>query len=333
MVTSWLTAPGSNGQKILLMLFAIALFIIVMALLLLIIDKPRRVPNWLVAVVFAGPALAMLAYGLIRPALMTVWSSFRQTRGGEDNFVGFDNYVQAFTQGEFQTVLRNTAIWVILVPILATLIGLVYAVLVDRTRFEKLAKALIFVPMAISMVGASIIWRLVYEFRPNQQNIMQTGLLNQLLVWLGFEPQQFLLLQPWNNVFLIVVMIWIQTGFAMTVLSAAIKAIPDDIIEAARLDGLGGFGMFRFITVPSIRPALIVVLTTIAINALKVFDIVRTMTGGQFNTGVVANEFYTQAFRQNNQGLASALAVLLFILVIPIIAYNVHQLRKTEEVR
>jgi alpha-glucoside transport system permease protein len=244
-----------------------------------------------------------------------------------------DNYSRALTEGQFQGVLANTAIWVILVPLGSTLIGLVYAVLVDRTRYEKLAKALVFIPMAISMVGASIIWKFVYEFKPNQPGVKQTGLLNQVLVWIGLEPQQFLINSPWNTMFLIVVMVWIQTGFAMTVLSAAIKAIPDDIVEAARLDGLHGLKMFRFITVPSIRPALVVVLTTIAIGTLKVFDIVRTMTGGQFGTQVIANEFYTQAFRQNNKGLAAALAVILFILVIPIVIYNVRQLRRSEEIR
>jgi alpha-glucoside transport system permease protein len=222
---------------------------------------------------------------------------------------------------------------VILVPIVSTIVGLVYAVVVDRTRFEKLAKTLIFLPMAISMVGASIIWRFVYEFKPNQAGVNQTGLLNQILVWIGLEPQQFLLNTPVNNFFLIAVMVWIQTGFAMTILSAAIKAIPDDIIEAARLDGLSGTGMFRHITVPSIRPALVVVVTTIAMGTLKVFDIVRTMTGGQFQTSVVANEFYTQSFRQNNAGLGAALAVILFVLVIPLVIYNVRQMRMVEEIR
>jgi len=327
----WITAPGTTGEKFSVMFVAIVLFVVIMAVLLFAIDRPKRVPGWVVAAAFAGPAIIFLGYGLVRPALLTVWYSFLDRRGNE--FVGLDNYVHAFTTSQFQQVLVNTAIWVLAVPVVATLIGLVYAVIVDRSRFERFSKALIFVPMAISMVGASIIWRFVYEFRPDQPNVQQTGLLNQVLVWLGLSPQQFLIGQPWNTAFLIVVMIWIQTGFAMTVLSAAIKAIPDDIIEAARLDGLSGLGMFRYITVPSIRPALIVVLTTIAIVALKVFDIVRTMTGGQFGTSVVANEFYTQAFRQNNQGLSSALAVLLFILVIPIIAYNVNQLRKSEEVR
>jgi alpha-glucoside transport system permease protein len=154
-----------------------------------------------------------------------------------------------------------------------------------------------------------------------------------VLVWLGGTPQQWLIESPLNTFLLIVVMIWIQAGFAMTVLSAAIKAIPDDIIEAARLDGVSGIQMFRYVTVPSIRPALVVVLTTVAIVSLKAFDVVRTMTGGQFGTSVVANEFYTQSFRQFNFGLGASLAVLLFVLVIPIIAYNVRQLRLAEEIR
>jgi alpha-glucoside transport system permease protein len=176
------------------------------------------------------------------------------------------------------------------------------------------------------MVGASIIWRFVYDYRPT--NAPQIGLANQILKWLGLDTYQFLITEPWNTLFLIVVMIWIQAGFAMTVLSASIKAIPDDIIEAAKLDGVSGIQMFRFITIPSIRPGMIVVLTTIAIGTLKVFDVVRTMTGGRFKTSVVANEFYTQAFRYDNAGLGAALAVLLFLLVTPIIAYNVSQLRK-----
>jgi len=327
----WLTQPSSPGGKFGLMILAIVLFVVVMGAILLAVDKPKRVPRWVVVLGFVGPAVIGLAWGLVRPAIITIWNSFFDRRGNE--FIGFDNYVTAFTTDQFQIVLRNTAIWVVAVPLLSTFIGVVYAVLVDRTRFEKFAKALVFLPMAISMVGASIIWKFVYEFKPNQPGVKQTGLLNQVLVWLGLEPQQFLIGQPANTFFLIVVMIWIQTGFAMTILSAAIKAIPDDIVEAARLDGLKGFGMFRHITVPSVRPALVVVLTTIAMATLKIFDIVRTMTGGQFGTQVVANEFYTQAFRQNNQGLSSALAVILFVLVVPIIVYNVRQMRLAEEIR
>ena len=327
----WLLGTGTPGQKFAVMFAAIAIFVVVMALILFIVDRPKRVPRWLVVAAFVGPALLGLGFGLVYPALVTIRASFYNAGGTE--FIGLANFETAFTDQQFLLVLRNTAIWVLVTPLLATFIGLVYAVVIDKSRFEKFAKALIFLPMAISMVGASIIWRFVYEFRPDQPGVRQIGLLNQLLVWLGIEPQQFLLMQPWNNLFLIAVLIWIQTGFAMTLLSAAIRAIPDDIVEAARLDGLSGLGLFRYITVPSIRPALVVVLTTIAITTLKVFDIVRTMTGGQFGTSVVANEFYTQSFRQNNAGLGAALAVILFVLVIPIVAYNVRQMRLAEDVR
>ncbi|GAB2672626.1 carbohydrate ABC transporter permease [Thalassiella azotivora] len=327
----WLRDASTTGEKFLVMGFAIMLFVVVMGAILLAVDRPKRVPQWVVVLAFIGPALAMLAFGLVYPAVRTARESFLDRTG--ENFIGFDNYVQVFTQDEFQIVLRNTAIWVLLVPVVATGIGLLYAVLVDRTRFEALAKGLVFLPMSISMVGAGIIWKFIYEFKPDQPGVNQIGLANQVLVWLGLEPYQFIISAPWNTVFLIVVMIWIQAGFAMTVLSAAIKAIPDDIIEAARLDGVGGVRMFWYVTVPSIRPAMVVVLTTIAITTLKVFDIVRTMTGGNFQTSVVANEFYVQGFRQFNFGLGASLAVLLFVLVIPIVVYNIRQMRLSEDVR
>ncbi|WP_051426512.1 ABC transporter permease subunit [Jiangella gansuensis] len=310
------------------MALAVALFVGVIGLILLVVGRAKRRVDLWQSLAFVLPALAMLAVGLIYPGLRTMYQSFFDRTSSE--FVGLDNFASIFTDSSMLTVLRNTAIWVILTPLLATFIGLVYAVLVDRSRVEAAAKAVIFLPMAISLVGASIIWRYVYEYRPDQQNIQQVGLLNQILVWLGMEPRHFLVDSPLNTVFLIVVMVWVQAGFAMTVLSAAIKAIPSDITEAAQLDGLTGVRMFRYITVPSIRPALVVVLTTISIGTLKVFDIVRTMTGGQFDTSVVANEFYTQGFQLGDTGLASALAVVLFILVVPIVAYNIRQLRKAD---
>ncbi|WNB85498.1 sugar ABC transporter permease [Cellulomonas sp. ATA003] len=328
-VKDFLLNAETPGHKLALMLVAVLLFVVVMGAILLAVDRPKHIPNWVVTLGFAGPAVVALGFGLVYPALRTAYQSFLNRNGSE--YVGLDNYVTAFTQESFQVVLRNTALWVLLVPTLATFFGLVYAVLVDRTRFEKVAKALIFLPMAISLVGASIIWRFVYEFRDGSR--AQTGLANQLLVWLGLEPYQFLIDQPWNNVFLIAVLIWIQAGFAMTILSAAIKAIPDDIVEAATLDGLKGLQMFRYITVPSIRPALVVVITTIAMTTLKVFDIVRTMTGGNFGTSVVANEFYSQSFVQGDAGMGAALAVILFIIVIPVVIYNVRQLRLSEEIR
>ena len=327
----WLINAESTPHKLALMVIAIVLFVVIMGAILFAVDRPKRIPRWVVTAGFLGPAVLGLGFGLLYPGIRTIWSSLFNRNGAD--FVGIDNYITAFTEEQFQVVLRNTVLWVVLVPLVATLVGLVYAVLVDRTRMEYLAKTLIFLPMAISMVGASIIWKFVYEYKPDQPGVNQTGVLNQVLVWIGLEPQQFLLGAPANTFFLIVVMIWIQAGFSMTVLSAAIKAIPDDIVEAARLDGLQGMKMFRYITVPSIRPALIVVVTTIAMGTLKVFDIVRTMTGGNFDTSVVANEFYNQSFVIRNQGLGAALAVILFILVVPLVIYNVRQLRMTEEIR
>lgn len=321
----WLMQPTTTVEKFIVMLIAIALFALVMAVVLMLVDRPS-LPRWVAATGYLGPALVLILLGLLIPAAMTVRNSLYNNSLSQ--FVGLENYATIFTQDLFLTVLRNTFLWVLFVPLLATALGLVYAVLVDRTRFEKLAKTLIFLPMAISMVGASIIWKFVYEYKP--AGVPQTGLMNQILVWMGLAPQQFLLNAPINTFYLIVVMVWIQTGFAMTVLSAAIKAIPDETIEAANVDGATGLRLFWQITVPSVRSAIIVVLTTIAMATLKAFDIVRTMTGGQFDTSIVANEFYTQTFTRQAQGIGAALAVLLFVLVMPLIVYNVRQMRISE---
>jgi alpha-glucoside transport system permease protein len=308
---------------------AILLFAAVVGAILFVASRfSGRKADRTTAAVFLLPTVLLLSVGLLYPAGRTIYLSFFDASG--KSFSGFDNYTKIFTDHDELLVVRNTVLWVVITPFLATGIGLLYAILVDKARWESAAKALIFLPMSISFVGAGVIWKFIYEYRPDQQGIKQIGLLNQIVVWLGGSPQQWLLNSPWNNLFLIAVMVWIQAGFAMTVLSAAIKAIPDDIVEAARLDGVRAWGMFRYVTVPSIRPSLIVVLTTIGIATLKVFDIVRTMTGGQFNTSVIANEFYTQTFRAANQGLGAALAVVLFVLVIPIVAYNIRQLRASE---
>ena len=309
------------------MFICVVLFFGVVALILLLTSRLRsRRGEKIQFVAFVLPALLLIALGLLYPAINTIYSSFKDNTGTE--FVGLDNYQTVFTDAQQLKVLRNTAAWVVLVPIVSTVIGLVYAVLVDRSRFEKFAKALIFLPMAISLVGASIIWKFVYDYRDEAN--AQIGLANQILKSLGFDTYQFLLNEPWNNLFLIVIMIWVQAGFAMTLLSASIKAIPEDIVEAARLDGVGGLRMFRYITIPSIRPSLIVVLTTISITTLKAFDIVRTTTGGNFDTSVLAYEFYVQSFRSNNAGLGAALATMIFVLVMPIVIYNVRQMRKLE---
>jgi alpha-glucoside transport system permease protein len=289
--------------------------------------RKRKAREGWYALGFLLPALLLLAIGLVIPAIRTTLLSFKN--GDETQWVGLRNYSWIFAQDEIFDVVVNTFIWVVTVPTVATSVGLIYAVLVDRARFEGVAKSLIFMPMAISFVGAGIIWRFVYAYRAEGEE--QIGLLNQVWVALGGEPKQWLLNAPTNTFLLIVVMVWIQAGFAMVVLSAAIKAIPTDIVEAARLDGVNAWQMFSRVTLPSIRPALIVVLVTISISTLKVFDIVRTMTNGNFNTNVIANEMYNQAFRYGENGQGSALAVFLFILVIPVVIYQVRILRKHQE--
>ena len=317
----------SAGSKFLDMFIAVFIFVAVMGVVLFLADRVRSRRGELVqTLVFVLPAAVLISVGLLYPGIRTIVESFRDRASRA--WVGFDNYQTIFTSSDQITVLRNTAVWVIVTPILATLIGLVYAVLIDKARIEAVAKSLIFLPMAISLVGASLIWKFVYDYRATEQD--QIGLANAILKGIGLDTYRFLLTEPWNTLFLIVIMIWVQAGFAMTVLSASIKAIPDDIIEAARLDGVSGLKMFRYITVPSIRPSLIVVLTTISITTLKAFDIVRTATGGNFDTSVLAYEFYVQSFRSNNAGLGAALAVIIFVLVLPIVVYNVRQMRKLE---
>ncbi|MDR1266214.1 MAG: sugar ABC transporter permease [Propionibacteriaceae bacterium] len=326
----FLLHPDGVWAKLANMVLAVALFVAVVALILFLLQRPRRLPGWAQGLGLLAPALLGIGFGLVYPALVTIHNSFKDRQG--QTYIGWDNYRQILSGEQFLIVLRNTALWVVGVPLLATGLGLAYAALVDRARFEKLAKTLFFLPMAISMVGASIIWKFVYDNK--------IGLLSQVYLQLthlfGSEAQyapQWLLNSPWNNFFLIIIMVWIQAGFAMTVLSAAIKAIPDDIIEAARLDGLGGVRLFWHITVPLIRPSLVVVLTTVAMASLKAFDVVRTTTGGNYDTSVVANEFYTQSFTNQNRGLGAALAVLLFVIVVPVIVYNVRQLKQAEDVR
>ncbi len=316
--------------KLLQLGIALAAFLGVVAVILVVAERsPYKLRDKITLALFAGPALFLMGFGLVYPAVRTAVLSLKDRRG--EDWVGLENYSWAFTDEQGFTAMRNTLLWVAVVPIFCTVIGLLYAILIDKSRFESVAKSLLFMPMAISFVGASIIWKFVYAYRPAEAN--QIGLLNQLRVWLGMEPGQFLNNAPLNNFFLLVVMIWVTTGFAMVVLSAAIKAVPVETQEAARLDGVNAWQMFRNVTLPAIRPSVVVVLTTITIGVLKVFDIVRTMTGGQFETSVIANEMYVQSFRNAQVGRGAALAVLIFLLVVPIVVYNVRQLNQTREIR
>ncbi|MBG6056790.1 alpha-glucoside transport system permease protein [Cryobacterium sp. MP_M5] len=277
---------------------------------------------------FLSPAILLLVVGLVIPTVQTTVQAFMNSRGTA--FIGLDNFIWVFTQPEAIRTVLNTIVWVLIAPLVSTIAGLAYAVFIDKSRGEKYFKIMVFMPMAISFVGASIIWRFVYTARPADQN--QIGLLNQIVVWFGGQPVDFIANEPWNTLFLIIVLIWVQTGFAMVVLSAAIKGVPAEQLEAAELDGTNAWQKFINVTVPGIRSSLIVVLTTISIASLKVFDIVRTMTAGANDTSVIANEMYTQ-FKNFELGRSAAFAVVLFLLVLPIVVYNARQIQKQRGIR
>jgi alpha-glucoside transport system permease protein len=331
---------GENSNRLLTV--AIALVVGVAGVFLVFWAMDRLV-DWLPAgwregvrpYVFVGPALVLLTVFLGYPVISTILDSFKDA--GSADYVGLDNYKFVFTDDSMLRSIRNTALWIVIVPLVAVTTGLVFATLADRLRHgEAVAKSLIFLPMAISFVGAAITWRLIYSFRPSGfgSNI---GLLNGLKTGIfGGEPIAWLSQQDFyqNNLYLMVIMIWIQTGFAMVVLSSAIKAIPDELIEAARIDGASEFQVFRRIIVPSILPTIVVVTTYMVINAMKVFDIVFVMGNAEANhTEVVAERMIRWFFLQGNDGRGAAIAVVLFVAVIPVMVWNVRQFRRQEEIR
>ncbi|WP_454141154.1 carbohydrate ABC transporter permease [Microbacterium lacticum] len=279
-------------------------------------------------VLFGAPAVVLLLIGLIYPFIATFFQSFYDKTG--DQFVGMENYVWVFTQPEGLWSVVNTLIWVLVCPTIATVMGLAYAAFIDRARGEKFLKVLIFMPFAISFVGAGIIWKFVYDYRQGDQ----LGILNAIVTAFGGDPVAWLSVTPLVNSFLLmVVFIWSQTGLAMVILSAAIKAVPAEQIEAAELDGANAWERFRNVTVPGIRSSIVVVVTTIAIASLKIYDIVAVMTGGRANTSVLAFEMVNQQQRFQSYGHSAALAVVLFIFVTPLIVFNIIQIRKQREIR
>ena len=312
-------------------------------------DLVERLPDaWktrLLPYVFVGPAMAILSWYLAIPTVRTFWISLFGRDGPPDGlnlweqltsdaFVGLGNYAAAFSLQKDNLMLeafRNNLMWIVFGSTLSVVSGLIIAVLADRSRFEKEAKSMIFLPMAISFVGASIIWNFIYEYRP--VNSPQIGLLNSIVVGLGGTPQawpQWVDIAPWNDLFLIVIAVWLQAGFAMVLFSAALKGIPEELLEAARIDGATEIQIFFRIMIPYIRGTLISVWTTIVIFTLKIFDVVWVMTGGQFGTHVIATQFYRQSFTNRNSGFGSAIAIVLLIAVIPVMIYNLKQFREQE---
>jgi len=290
----------------------------------------ERLPDvWtqrLIPFVFVGPGIAILAWYLAIPALRTLWLSFLGPSG--EGFVGLDNYVFAFTDRIMLEAFRNNLLWMIFGTLFCVGLGLLIAVLADRSRFESVYKAIIFMPMAISFVGAGVIWKFVYTYKGEGSGIQEIGLLNAIVSAFGGQTQPWLQIPPWNNFLLIVIMVWLQTGFAMVVISSAIKGISSEVLEAARVDGATELQIFFQIIIPSIQGTLITVTTTIIIFSLKLFDIVRVMTGGNNGTDVIANEFYLQRFTYGNAGRASAIAIVLLLAVIPVMFYNLRQFQE-----
>lgn len=282
--------------------------------------------------VFVGPAIVILSVFLIYPVINTILISFRDARS--QGFVGLDNYEFVFTDESMLRSLRNTAGWIVVVPLVAVSVGLAFATLADRLRRgEAVAKSLIFLPMAISFVGAAVTFRLIYSYRPEGFGT-NIGLMNGIWQGLGNEPVPWLSQKPWNNLLLMVIMVWMQTGFAMVVLSAAIKSIPEEIIEAARIDGASELQVFRHITIPSILPTIVVVTTYMVINALKVFDIVFVMGNAEPNgTEVVAERMIRWFFISGHDGRAAAIAVVLFLAVVPVMVWNIRKFREQELIR
>jgi alpha-glucoside transport system permease protein len=308
---------------------AIAVPVVLVGYILLIEAILRRAPRrwasglrpWL----WIAPALAFLGVFLVYPTIATIIRSFMNRRGND--FVGLDNYAWFFSQNETLIALRNNVLWVVLLPLLVVGLGLLVAVLVDRVRYESVTKSIVFLPLAISFVAAAVIWRFMYELDPN------VGTLNAIVTAAGGRPVAWLLVQPWNNLFLIIVGVWLLTGFAMVILSAGLKGISTELLEAARVDGANELQVFRRIVLPLLAPTIAVVATTVIIYALKTFDVVYTMTNGNFDTNVIANLMYQELFNNGQVGRAAAIAVILFAAIVPVMYVNIRRFREQEAIR
>jgi alpha-glucoside transport system permease protein len=290
--------------------------------------RKRRTRSWS-AWIWVAPALVLEIVFFIVPVLNTLQLSFMNK--DSTTYVGLRNYVRVFTDSSLLEVVKNNLIWLVLATALTVGLGLLVAVLVDRVKVERAIKSALFLPMAISFVGASVIWRLVFIYQPANQP--QIGLLNAVLAFFGIQPQAWLIDSRLNTCAMIAVYTWMMTGFCMVILSAALKGIPDEILEAAKMDGAGRFTIFWRVMVPMISSTLTVVTITMIINILKIFDVVYVMTGGNYHSSVVAVEFYNQLFNFGNYGQASALAMLLMVAIIPVMYFNIRQIRKQEKMR
>ena len=287
---------------------------------------PTKVYNKIVPYIFIGPAVLIMGWYLLIPTLRSFVLSFMDK--SSTRFVWFDNYKYLFTDRSMLTSIRNTLLWLVFGTGFSVLLGLIFAILAERSCIEKGSKTFIFMPMSISLVGAGVIFKFMYAAKFGGAE--QIGLLNAIVTAFGGEPQNWLGKAPWNNFFLIAIFVWLQTGFALVVLSAALKAVPEDMIEAARIDGASEFRILMQIIIPNIRSSIISVSTTILLAALKCFDIVYSMTNGMFGTEVLASQQYKQMFTFQNYGRGSAIAILILVGVSPVIYYNLKEFKNRE---
>lgn len=336
---SFIFMRDSDADKLVVGAVALVVGVVGVWALFLVTDQlvsylPERIREKVRPYAFVGPAVVILTAYLVYPTINTIYLSLRAGRGdawantASPFGLPLDNYIFIFTDPSMLITLRNNILWLVGVTSVAVGLGLVIAVMVDRIKMESLAKSVIFLPMAISAVGASVIWKFIYNFKA--AGVPQNGLLNAIWVALGNDPVGWLVEKPWNNFFLIIIMIWLLTGFAMVVLSAAVKGVPGELLEAARMDGATEIRIFFSVIVPYIQGTIITITTTIVIMVLKVFDIVFVMTNGQFDTQVIANRMYTEMFTFRNFGRGSAIAVLLLVAVLPIMVSNIRNLQRAK---
>ena len=287
----------------------------------------HKYENSIRSIIFIAPAFLVLFTFILFPVFETIRLSFYDKFGRE--FIGFDNYLWAIKDTEFRRSILNNLGWLLIVPTLSTFFGLVIANLTDRIWWGTIAKSIIFMPMAISFVGAGVIWKFIYDYRGVDDQ--QIGLLNAIVVSFGLEPQAWLTIPIWNNLFLMAIMIWIQTGLALVIFSAALRGIPKETLEAARIDGASEFRIFWSIIIPFLEQTILVIWTIITILVLKVFDIIYAMTNGQWQTEVLANLMYDWMFRGGgDSGRGSVLAFCIMIGVIPILAWNLYRHRNEQ---
>ncbi len=303
--------------------------------------KQGKVVPWL----YLLPGLIIMAVYVVYPTFRTGMLSFQNADGtasaaascmeGAPCWGIFENYRVAITSPEMLTAYRNNILWILLMVSGTVVLGLAFATLTDRIRYERLAKAIVFLPMAISFVGAGVIWRFVYAYpvNPSDPNAPVIGILNAIITALGGDPVAWLSTPGLNIIMLNIVGIWMWTGFTMTILAAAIRGVPEEVIEAAGVDGANGIQIFFKIIIPLIMPTLATVITTMTINVLKIFDIVYVMTGGNYDTDVIATRLYSEMFVRFESGRAAAIAVVLIILIIPVMIFNIRKIAEQEATR